>query len=70
MTIKPLPKINASKIVQTKSSIGLSLKDGWNFGLGFSAALFIFSLLIVPTIFCLISILVMVFGSFLRGAMG
>lgn len=57
-TEKPLPGFD------------LTIRHGWNFGLGFSAAMLVFSVVIVPTIFCIVTVLLMAFGSIITGLAG
>lgn len=45
-------------------NIKLSQRDGWNFGLGFFAAAFVFTFIIVPTIGCL-AIIISLYGGLL-----
>lgn len=46
-------------------NIKLSQRDGWNFGLGFFAAAFVFTFIIVPTIGCLAIIIISLYGGLL-----
>lgn len=48
-------------------NIVLTEKDGWKFGLGFMAAVFVFSFVLIPAIFCLLALLLSFFGSIFQG---
>ena len=68
--VKPLPKKQEFvKAVKTKKTGELNFRQGFNFGLGFWTAAFIFSFVIVPAMFCSIVILLSVFGSALGGVL-
>ena len=45
----------------------LTFKDGWNFGLGFFTAAFIFSFVIIPTVSCMMFLALTIFGASLAG---
>lgn len=65
--VRPLSKKQEiAKTIKTKAG-ELNFRQGFNFGLGFWTAAFIFSFIIVPAMFCSIVILLSVFGSALGG---
>lgn len=48
-------------------AVHLTIRDGWNFGIGFFVAAFIFTFIIVPAIACSALILISLLGISLSG---
>ncbi|MCP4362646.1 MAG: hypothetical protein GY796_31975 [Chloroflexi bacterium] len=47
---------------QKKLNIILTHKDGWNFGLGFFAAAFVFTFILIPILACVTFLSIAVLG--------
>lgn len=59
--------MSVKKLPAHRPPAGLTQRDGWNFGLGFFLAAFVFTFILIPAVFCLVSLLLMFFGSALQG---
>lgn len=57
-------KISPQKNAQLIKSV-LTYRDGWNFGIGFFFAAFVFSFVIVPAIICMALSLLSILGGVL-----
>lgn len=64
---RPVPAMNIGRWPTERwpEGVGLSFKDGWNFGVGFGLAMAI----AVPIILCIIFFAVSIFGTGLLGAL-